>query len=235
MKERFIAGTLAVLITLSLAGCGEVEDDAADSSSLQTTESTSSVVSDDSAAIEESSSVQETAPIGDENRNVVEIKLNTYRGEEVPELIKVVKETLKGASGSYEDYEKVFDPALLIEARIRPTVSSEEKFNELFSQYDDEAKKQTVKLNYELLHGILDGAEIKGDPLNMKIQTIDGDLASSMVFTLNFDVDTSKGIMTFLGSAYHVGDKWGAVFEPGEHRTESEILNRTEGKQNKDE
>ena len=227
MKRKILAGALALITALSFAGCGDVEEGTADSSTADSSESVSSLA-EDSGATEQNSSVQESAPMGDNGPNVIEVDLKTYRGEEVPQLMKAVKEMLNGASGSFEDFEKAFDPELLIRVKLMSSVSTEEELEELMAKFDDEAKKQTVTINYDLLHKALEGTEIKGDPINMKIQTVSGDLETSMVFTLNFDVDTSKGPMTFMGNAFRIDDKWGAVFEQSEHRSEEETLQTTE-------
>ena len=146
MKRKMIAGALALITALSLAGCGEVEEDTADSRITDSTESVSSLA-EDSSAPEQTTSVKETAPMGDAGQKVIELDLKTYHGEEVPQLVKVVKEILNGAAGSFEDFDKVFDPELLIKVRLLGSVSTQEELDELMAQFDDEAKKQTVKLS----------------------------------------------------------------------------------------
>jgi hypothetical protein len=243
MKRKIISALIAAAALLTAVGCGEIEDDRTESSSLSQTESSednsseervfdanSSFAGDDSSP--DSGIVGPRLPEDSSSKsNVVDIEIKTYSGDRVPELSSVVMATLNAAAGEFSEFEKVFDPDILIEAQLRSLVSSEEKRQELRAQYDDESRKMTVRQNYDMLHSVLSGVTFEKEPSEMKIQTVTGELDDSILFELNFDIESSAGTLTFIGKAYHIDGIWGAVFEPGVHKTEEEIqqgLNKKE-------
>ncbi len=232
MKIKILSALIAAAAVLTVVGCGEIEDDRTESSSLSQTESSEDNSSEERVFDADSGIAGPRLPEDSSSKsNVVEIEIKTYSGDRVPELKSVVMATLNAAAGEFSEFEKVFDPDILIEAQLRSLVSSEEKRQELRAQYDDESRKMTVRQNYDMLHSVLSGVTFEKEPSEMKIQTVTGELDDSILFELNFDIESSAGTLTFIGKAYHIDGKWGAVFEPGVHKTEEEIqqgLNKKE-------
>ena len=132
MKGKILAGVLALMTALTIAGCGSVEDD---NGSISEADADSSVV-DSSSDSGDDSAAEESVPDGgslpdDASSQVLELTINSYTGEQVPELVSVVKQTLEAAAGEYSDFEGFFDPDILIEAQLRSYVNDEEQLKEL--------------------------------------------------------------------------------------------------------
>lgn len=227
MKKKAITFFLALLTAAAFTACGEVEDEVRTDDTSSNEETVSQT---DESSGEDSSMLSDVPPQGDSSSTgPLDIKIVTYSGEQVPQELKTtILKTLEGAAGEYSDFEKVFDPDILIEAHLRSAVSDPDQLAALRSQYDEETRRMTTKQNYDMLHSSLSGVKFSGAPEPIKIQTVEGDIESSMIFTLNFDIESSGGTLTFLGNAYRIDGKWGAVFEPGEHKSEDEILDKTE-------
>ncbi len=233
MKRKLLSALLTFAIALTAVGCGEIDDNTADNeskdnSSAQTESTENNFTADSSFAGDDSSADSRSTPDDSStDSGVLELEIKSYSGDQVPELKSVITATLNGAAGEFSEFEKVFDPDILIEAQLRSLVESEDKRQELRAQYDDESRNMTVRQNYELLHSTISGVKFESEPTDMKIQTITGELDDSILFDLNFDIESSAGKMTFIGKAYHIDGKWGAVFEPGEHKSEEELMNGT--------
>ena len=154
MKRKIIAGLAALLTALAFAGCGEVEDapqDVKDSSQAET----SSVTDGTESVSDDGSRLADTPPADDSS--MVELRIMTYSGEQVPQALKdVIMRTLAGAAGEYGEFERVFDPDILIEARIRTALTDPDQIAEVRSQFDGEARRQTTRQNYDMLHSGLE-------------------------------------------------------------------------------
>lgn len=230
MKKKVITVLTALLTAAAMSACGEVEGDSEkrpdDVSSQQETvsQTDSSLPDDGSSMLSDVPPDEDSSSEDSSSENVIELKINTYSGDEIPqELIATIMMTLNGAAGDYADFEKVFDTDILIEAQLRSSVSDPDELANLRSQYDENTRRMTTRQNYDMLHSSVSGKSFTKLPEPIKLQAVNKDIDSGMIFDLNFDIESSSGPLTFFGIAYRVDGKWGAIFEPGKHMTDEEL------------
>ena len=138
---------------------------------------------------------------------------------------------MPGLSNSPEDFENVFDEDLIIEVLVRSSYTDETEIEKTLESFTDDMRAQTVRQDYEFLHGPLSENPCDGEIENLTLQCYDKTLDEAILFDLNFDMKCRDGMVTFVGNAYKLDGKWGAMFEPTEYREETDQLSSllTEG------
>ena len=235
MRKIILATFAAALLMTVFSGCGRIDDEAEESSFNDNSEKNDSIsvtVPPDNAPDDLTISVSDSDTVStDEESSAASIKINTYRAEDVPELIGVINDTLEAAAGDFEDFENVFDEDLIIEVLVRSSYTDETEIEKTLESFTDDMRAQTVRQDYEFLHGPLSENPCDGEIENLTLQCYDKTLDEAILFDLNFDMKCRDGMVTFVGNAYKLDGKWGAMFEPTEYREETDQLSSllTEG------
>ena len=231
MRKAIIIACIAAFTIFS--GCGRIEDDKAESSLAESTETDISVTVPPDNAPDDGSdteSVSEAESTADES-SVLSIDINTYHAEDVPELTEVINDTLEGAAGELEDFDKVFDEDLIIEVLVRSSIKDEDEIKKTLDGFTEDIRAKTVEQDYNILHEPLVNDPCEGEIEDLTIQCYNQTLDDAMTFNLNFSIKCRDGKVKFIGNAYKLNGKWGAMFEPTENGNSEEQLDSllTEG------
>ena len=205
---------LAALAVLTFSACGKIDDNNLPDN---ITDSAVDSVTDSSESVPEPAPTPDTSS-PDDSVNNISIELNTYTAADVPELLPVINDTLTAAAGTREEFEAYFDTDLIVEVLVRSSTDDEEKIKKTLETYTEEVRKKTAEQNYDLIHDPLVNNPCEGEIENLTLQCYNTTLDESMIFDLNFDMKCKDGMVTFIGCAYKLNGKWGAMFEPTEYK-----------------
>ena len=223
MKKGIIIACAAAVAVFS--GCGRIDEDGAESSLAATTETSSIVTAppDNAPDDEPLTDSGSEADSKEDESSALSIDINTYRAEDVPELIEVINDTLTGAAGELEDFDKVFDEELIIEVLVRSSLTDEDEIKKTLDGFTEDIRAKTVEQDYNILHEPLVKNPCEGEIEDLTIQCFNETIDEAVLFDLNFDMKCRDGMVTFIGNAYKLNGKWGAMFEPTEYLDKEQL------------